>query len=116
MLTYDQNSTYSQVDASLSYQWRRKQSPTEVSELEFKLGDLLVDKGYETSAAGPVQPTRLRLLQLLLQNKRAIWRNRVKRYGLFDPVWDTCTRRLGLNHLATKTRQRMNERDKAYLK
>lgn len=116
MLTFPQRSTYDAVDPKLAEQWRGKQTPAEVSELEYKLGDLLGLTGYAASEAGPNAPSLLRRMGLRLQDRRAVWAMRIERFGLVDSIVEMVSRRLGLESLGRSAKARMDERMKEIVK
>lgn len=110
MMRYSETSTYEPVDPKLAHQWRRKQTVQEVSELEHKLGTLLAETGYAASQAGPKAPIAMRRLALRLQNRASIWKTRIGRFGLIDPILLGVARRTGLKQLGRAAKLRMDER------
>lgn len=116
MLNYDETSTYSKVDPSLAYQWKRKQTEQEIGELESKVGPLLMARGYELSGHAMTAPAGLRLLKLKVNNKRSKIAERVRRFGVKDTLLSTFATRLGLTGLRRSVHRRMDEKMKAYLK
>lgn len=116
MLDYAAGSTYAAPDASLVEQWRRKQTPEAVGLVEARLGPMLETRGYAPSGHAPVHPGRLRALRLWLADKSAVWRLRIARYGLIDPVLVGLGRRLGQPGLARKAQARMDRKQLSYLK
>lgn len=113
---FSDHSTYEPLDESLAEQWRRKQTPDELSDVEYKLGDLLAGRGYQPSGAPVRAPGTVRKAALFVQNKRHLWKTRFGRFGLVDPLIETLTRRLGLQGLGRGARARMREKEKQYLK
>lgn len=116
VFSFSAHSTYAPLDPALAEQWRRKQTPEELSDVEYKLGDLLTDRGYQPSGAVPRAPGALRRVQLFVQNKRHPWKTRFERFGYVDPIVETLTRRLKLHGLGHSARARMQEKVKQYLK
>ena len=116
VFSFSEHSTYAPLDPALAEQWRRKQTPEELSHVEYKLGDLLTDRGYQPSGAVPRAPGVLRKLQLFVQNKRHSWKIRFERFGYVDPIVAALTRRLKLQGLGRSARARMREKEKQYLK
>lgn len=49
MLSYPEDTTYDVIDKSRVYIWRKKATERDVSLVEAHVGDLLVERGYETS-------------------------------------------------------------------
>lgn len=116
MLTFDQTSSYAAVDPALAFQWKRKQTPREVADVEHKVGPLLAARGYARSGHPPGRPGLLRRLALLAGNKRHIWKVRFARYGYRDPVQETLSRRLGLTSLRRAAQRRIDRKLERYLK
>lgn len=116
MLDYDRETTYSKPDKSLTEQWKRKQTHREVGLVEGKIGSLLEASGYEPSGYDPVHPGFLERLLLSWQNKKAIWKTRVSRYGLADPLLVAICNRIGAKSLAAGARRRMDDKIVKYLK
>ena len=110
MLTFDQNSTYSALDPKLAYQWRQKQTPQEVAEVEHKVGPLLAARGYAPSGHPPTAPSLLRRMVLNWTNRHHKWRLRLKRYGYVDPIQEALARRLGLTSLQHAAQRRIDEK------
>lgn len=116
MLSYDQDSTYSKPDTSLTYQWKKKQTPHEIGLIEARLGPLLEASGYMPSGHPQVPLTGWRKRLLELHNRRAIWRVRIKRFGLIDPMTVAIARRLRMPWLGDAARRRLQARQSEYLK
>jgi hypothetical protein len=116
MLSYAGQSTYEPIDPKLAYQWRRKQSPAEVSDTEWKAAALMKRYGYDFSPAGARAPGPLRRLWLAAQNKAVVWRQRIQRYGLIDPLIVAWGYKGGPRGLARAARRRMNAKAVKYLK
>lgn len=86
MLDYQDSSTYTAVDASLAEQWRRKQTPKELGLIEPLFGDLLTKRGYEPSGHPQIIPGPFERLKLKFDDVSSVWRRRIARYGLRDPL------------------------------
>ncbi len=84
MLDYDQGSSYSKPDPSLVYQWKRKQTEREVALTEWKLGDMLVSRGYAPSGYPSVSPSALDIRAMKIRNKSKTMRRTVKRFGVMN--------------------------------
>ncbi|SMD03168.1 sulfotransferase family protein [Primorskyibacter flagellatus] len=116
MLEYDGSSTYSKPDPSLTYQWRRKQTPREIGLVEAQLGELLITRGYPQSDHPPVVPGPLERLRLAIGQRRATWSVQIQRFGLRDPVLDKLSRHLGWPALGQPARRRMDAAMERYVK
>lgn len=116
MLAYHAGSTYGPPDVSLIEQWRHKQSPRDVALIEGRLKGQLVARGYEPSRYAPITPSLLFKLLLWGQNKTRTWRERIKRYGVIDPVIVGISRRAKVPGMSQNARKRMNRKRMRYLK
>jgi hypothetical protein len=116
MLGYADTSTYERPDPSLTEQWRKKLSARELSLSEPLFGELLVRRGYTPSGQPPATPSRAERLALWVANKRAVWRFRIARYGLRDPLVVALARNIGAPHLAANARKRMQDITRQHLK
>jgi hypothetical protein len=116
MMDYSASSTYQPLDPELAEQWRRKMSSQELAEVERRVGDLLQRRGYAPSGVAPRAPGPVRRVYLALQNKRGVWKTRIGRHGLIDPLLVATTRWTGLKALSRQARARMQTNSKRYLK
>lgn len=116
MLSYSAGTTYEPLDPVLAEQWRTKQTEQEVADVEFKIGRLLTDRGYQPSGFLPKPPGALRKLQLIVQNKQYKWKTRFDRFGYLDPILDLVSRRIGWAGLGRNAQGRIREKQKQYLK
>ncbi len=99
MLNYASSTTYDRPDPSLIEQWRRKQTPHEIGMVEAKVGPLLEQSGYELSGHPPVVPGGMQALSMAMRQRQFVWKTRMKRYGLRDPLIEAVCRRTGLTGL-----------------
>lgn len=116
MLSYSAGTTYEPLDTALAEQWRSRQTEQEVADVEFKIGRLLTDRGYQPSGIVPTPPGALRKLGLIVQNKRHLWKTRFDRFGYLDPILDFVSRRIGWAALGRSAQVRMRETQKKYRK
>lgn len=116
LLAYPGTTTYDRPDASLAFQWRRKQTPAELALVEHRLGPLLVQSGYEPSGHPPRAPTRAERVRLGLQNRAAVWRFLIGRYGPVAPVLRGLGRRLRLDGLERLAQGSMDKTAMRHLK
>ncbi|TCP39540.1 sulfotransferase family protein [Rhodovulum marinum] len=116
MLDYAQHSTYEAIDPRLAFQWRSKQSPREIAEVEYKLGHLLEARGYRPSGAVVGPPGVIRRARLALQNKLHTWKVRTERYGYVDPVLVMLAGRLRWKSLGRGAQLRIDRKTQGYLK
>ncbi|MEM9838991.1 MAG: sulfotransferase [Pseudomonadota bacterium] len=84
MLTYPETSTYSAVDPSLSYQWKRKQSESDIRQTEALVGDRLQAAGYEPSGLPPLNLSPDVVLGLKVKNRVVRLQNAIKREGIVN--------------------------------
>lgn len=116
MLNFDEGSTYSKVDPSLAYQWKRKQTARELSELEAKIGSLLQGRGYEASGHAVVFPRGFRAIYLRAQNKYRRTMNRINRYGLINTLQLKFAMFFGMTRIVDRIRLERKDIDRAHLK
>lgn len=116
MMAYSQTSTYSRIDPSHSFQWKRKQTPDEISDVEYRTGPLLAASGYEPCGAPVRTPSRKRRIQLALKNRHSIWKKKFDRYGYIDPVMVGLGRRLGIKPLFELGHRNIGRKRIKYLK
>lgn len=116
MLAYSKDSTYEPVDPSLACQWKRKQSPLEVAELDHKLGALLTASGYAPGPLPAKAPCGVRQIRLGIENKRRIWQTTIRRDGVIDPVLLRIARRLGLEKTQRAAKRQIAHKRQAHLK
>lgn len=109
MLNYHLDTTYEPPDPTLTNQWKRKLSPTEIGLVEGAIGDLLQDKGYQSSGHKVVRPSRWTKNQLLLQDRFARFRFRLKRFGVMNTVGVALARRMNLHGIERKFQLQINE-------
>lgn len=116
MLSYPDHTTYKPVDASLAEQWRRKQSPRELGLSEPLFGELLTKRGYAPSGHPHIHPGFVDRVRLKLEHSSSVWRRRIARYGLRDPLIVSLCKKIGATKLARPAQQRMNAITEHYLK
>ena len=116
MLDYENRTTYSKPDVSLTEQWRTKQTADELSLTEFKLGTFLQKAGYAPSGHIPRAPTLTEHVGLVLKNKRSIWAHRIGRYGLRDPLLVSIGRKVKAPWMSKNAQRRIDEKIVSYLK
>ena len=109
MMGYTENSTYEALDPALTFQWKTKQTPEEVGHVEHKVGGLLGQLGYEASGHPPAPPAGLAAVRLWLGNKLSVWRFRIRRYGLRDPLIVAVAGKLGLPKLGYGAQRRIDQ-------
>lgn len=116
MLDYAEYSTYQRPDPALTEQWRRKQTSRELGLTEPLFRDLMIQRGYEPSGHPPIYPGSLARLNLRIEHLRSVWRRRIVRYGLWDPLFVTLYGKLGVPSLARPAQRRMDIITQQHLK
>ncbi|MEO0829425.1 MAG: sulfotransferase, partial [Pseudomonadota bacterium] len=109
MLSYPDYTTYDRPDPALAEQWRRKLSPNELGLVEPLFGDLLEGRGYTPSGEPPRTPGQIEWLRMWVKHKRSVWRFRINKFGLHDPLIVAIAKRVGLAHLTLPAQRRMRE-------
>jgi len=74
-------STYGLPDAKLAYQWKRKFNQAQLREAETRIGQLLIERGYESSGVEPYTITPSRQFMLRLKGWWHRFRTRSKDFG-----------------------------------
>lgn len=116
MTTYDEDSTYSAPDISLIEQWRRKLTPHQIGLVEGRVGPLLTQTGYQPSGHPIPNLGGLGMAKLKWGNKKAVWQERIRRFGLIDPLLVAIAYKLGKPSIAYGAQQRIDVKTEAYLK
>jgi hypothetical protein len=116
MLHYDENTTYSKPDAKLIAQWRRKLTPRELQWAESRIGDMLVERGYELSGHPRITISWCTRCRLRWQDR--VWRKlfRLKRYGWWLEFSHLLARRLRIESWREKVQRRIDDINMGYLK
>lgn len=81
MMDYASKSTYSLPDKSLSYQWKTKCSGRELSLVESKVGQMLLNREYELSGVAICGPNLIERIKLYIQNKWFRVMHQISKYG-----------------------------------
>ncbi len=108
MLSYARSTTYGLPDPSLTQQWKRKLKTRDLRLLEAKIGSRLVRRGYELSGHPPLAVTALHEAFLAAQSRVLRYHQRLRAYGLWLPLAETLTRRLGLESAHRAVMRRIN--------
>jgi len=116
MMDYASKSTYSLPDKSLSYQWKTKYSRRELSLVESKAGEMLLNRGYELSGVSICGPSLIEKIKLYIQNKsfRAI--HQISGYGFSLFFQYYLARKLGISPWEKSLQIRINAADVKGLK
>lgn len=116
MMDYVRTSTYSEIDAQMAEQWRRKMATRDIALVEHRVGGLLAGRGYGPSGHPVTAPTAPERLRLRIANRAGVWRTRVRRFGFVDPVLYGFAKRLGLEGLRRRMQLKLDEKQRAFLK
>ncbi|TBN41792.1 sulfotransferase [Paracoccus subflavus] len=116
LLAYPARTTYAAPDPKLASQWKRKLSDREVRLIESRLDPFWQDSGYEPSGLPVHRPDVSELMMLRMQNRAAVWKHMVGRYGPMLPVIRGLGRRLRLSGLKQAADKRIADIDRSYLK
>ena len=108
MFDYVRSSTYQAPDVSLSYQWKTGMRKVAVQQLEKKLGDGLLSRGYELSSHPRISVPELTRKCLYLQSRVNAFLFRLGRYGTALTFQETLSRRFGLKRIHRKAVSRIN--------
>lgn len=116
MLGYTAYTNYDPVDPTLAFQWTQTQSPDEIGDVEYKVGDLLTSRGYQPSQPQRAATSRWRKLRLAARNKRFVWSRRIRRFGLRDTVLVFLANRTGINNVGRAAQLRIDQKVQQSLK
>ena len=116
MLSYPSQSTYAAPDAQMTYQWRGRCRPRELQWIDWKLGNLMAQRGYELSGFGAQRPTLLERVITAVQNKYYLIQFRIKRYGVGLYLGNLLASRARVSAWRDSCQRRMNQIDVRFLK
>jgi len=78
--------------------------------VDAKIGPMLDAAGYNPSGVAPHHPSGAEKVALKFSNKYAIWAERIRRFGVMDPVTVTLAHRLRIPRLSVGAQRRMDEK------
>lgn len=113
---YASTSTYDMPDASLIAQWRNKLADEEVQLAEARISEMLVERGYELSGLPLKEVTPAEQKRLAMQDRLWRARFRMRRYGLPLFATDFVARRLPLDGLARRCKDKINTIDNQHIR
>lgn len=116
MLSFPDDSTYDLPDTKLVFQWKEKAPVEEIRLAEARIGDLLVERGYALSGLPKLEPSRLRIRKLQLQDRWARRLFRVRRYGLSLTALSALSRRRPFGWLDSYVSPRIERIRRRYLR
>ncbi len=116
MLSYAQTTTYDLPNAKLLWQWKRKLSEREIQLVEAKIGDMLVERGYELSGLPSLTINSVTKQMLRLHNKLSVVQGRISTYGLPLIMSSVLSRHFDLKQWEKHVQLKCNDIDAARLK
>ncbi len=116
MMGYSKKTTYDIPDSRYIGQWRGKLSELEIQLVESRIGEMLVERGYESSGLPTLNVSSVMEKRLKLQDWWACAQFRARRYGLPLFLSDYLSRRLSLEQWQKSVKFKLNTIDRAYLK
>jgi hypothetical protein len=116
MMDYVRTSTYSDIDPAMAEQWRRRMRPRDIALVEHRVGRLLAARGYAPSGHPVILPGPTERLRLRMVNRIGVWRMRIARYGVADPLVYGLAKRLRLGGLRRRFQRRLDDKHSAFLK
>ncbi|MDO8302365.1 MAG: sulfotransferase [Sedimentisphaerales bacterium] len=111
MLDYSKTSNYGPPDRKLCYQWKKTYSKDELSLVEGKVGEMLVNRGYEMSGYPVLIPGALKASALYLIGKLRRARHQIAAYGMALYLSNFLANRLGLKKWQESCRIKKNAID-----
>jgi hypothetical protein len=116
MLSYPSRSTYSAPDRQLRNQWKSRCGTRELQWVDWKLGNMLLQRNYELSGLGARKPTPLELVMIRWQDKYYRVRFRIRRYGLALYLENLLATRMPIRSWSDSCQIRINQIDLKFLK
>jgi hypothetical protein len=111
MMDYAEHSTYDLPDQRLIYQWKTKYTERELCLVEGKVGDMLIDRGYEPSGVCPAVADKNELLALALRNKLYRIKFSIDKYGFFLYAANFVSNRVGWLPIREYCQRKINQID-----
>lgn len=96
MLDYPTTTTYSKPNPKLIHQWRKKLQPREVELVEARVGNLLLDRGYELSGQPIRYPSLPEQLWLKIEDKVGCMNHRFRQLGFWLFVGEYVSRKFNI--------------------
>lgn len=115
MLEYGAHTSYEPPDLRRVDQWRRILTEFEIAAVEARVGNLLLDRGFEASGVPDLQPARARRALWTLRSRVGRARFRLRKYGPSLFSQDLVARRLKLSQLEMRARRRLDAIDQSSL-
>lgn len=116
MFDYAKTSTYGLPEASLAFQWRRRQSDWQVRLTESRIADRLVAAGYEPSGLPPLRVGPALRFGLQCQDRIARWAFRLRRFGWRLSLESALARRLRVKAWMRSVQLRINSVERSHLR
>jgi hypothetical protein len=116
MLEIDKDTSYSPPGPNIASDWRTKLSRREIRLVETRVGDRLVDCGYEHSGLAPIRLNPVKRAWLRFQDRLGRIRFRLTRYGLRLYLEDVLSRRLPIASWKASVTLRTDEIIRRHLK
>lgn len=109
MFDYTKNSKYEFPDPKYIAQWKRKMSERDVQLVEKKIGNLLVERGYEPSGFPTIEVSPILEKRLKIQNWWGRLQGRVERLGWPLVIEYFVARKFGSKQWQKKVQLQVNE-------
>jgi hypothetical protein len=116
MLHYHESSTYDPPNPSMAQRWKKDMPKEDVALVEAEVGLLLESHGYERAVRPPIHLSRWRKAWLALHSRLEKWRFRIRRFGFLLSIQDAFARRFGTEAMKDRTRERIWEVQRLYIK
>ncbi len=116
MLSYAQTTTYDLPNSKLLWQWKRELSPREIQLVEARIGNILVEHGYEPSRLPQLTVNSVMRQTLRLHSKCSVIRGRISIYGLPLILMSFLSRHLKLKQWQKQVQLKCNDIDTTRLK
>jgi hypothetical protein len=108
MLDYPKWSTYRRPKPSFAQRWKLTMKRRDVQRIEARIGEMLVERGYELSGLPRVRPAPWVQRALEVHNRFGMARRRIRKYGLGLWVESAVANRVGPKPWQLAVVRRMN--------
>ena len=109
MFNYTKSSNYGMPDAKLVFQWERKIPDHELQQVETRIADQLVKRGYELSDLERIPYNEKSDRTLRFQSRVKVFKARMKKFGAWLVISDFLSKRLRMKSWQQKNQARIDK-------
>ena len=111
MLSYAAETDYELPIAAKATEWKSLITDREMQEIEARVGDRLVAKGYEQSSLPTIEVTQRDIAQMKAKVRALKWKHKLEFYGLAG-IGELIARKAGQDELQMKLKKKMNAKER----